>query len=91
MNPYAAFLCTVVLGAGLTLAVTPVPTCATAATTHSDLPGIKAPASSFAPHARQRAYGTPIQSSILRRHTRAHRRPAVLQKHARPKDAHADQ
>lgn len=84
MNPFARFLCTVALGAGLTLAVTParIAVCAPPNTTHPDLPGLKAPASSFAPHAasRNRAYGMPIQAQILRRHN-VHRRHAVPRTH----------
>jgi hypothetical protein len=75
MKPFTAFLCTMLLGAGLTLAVSPArtPACAPPVTAHPDLPGLKTPASSFAPHAaaRHRAYGMPIQAPILKR--RAHR------------------
>jgi hypothetical protein len=73
MKPFAAFFCTLGLGAGLALAAVPVALCAPPVATHPDAPGLKAKASSFAPHAvaRHRAYGMPIQAPILRRH--AHR------------------
>lgn len=76
MKPFTAFLCTVLLGAGLTLAVSPArtPACAPPVATRPNAAGLKAPASSFAPHAasRRHAYGAPIQTPILRRHAHRH-------------------
>jgi hypothetical protein len=95
MNPFATLLCIVTLAAALSLSGTraQTPACAPPATTHPDKPGLKAPASSFAPHAasRHHAYGAPIQGPILRRHKAHGRHVGREPKHAPPAPTHGGQ